>query len=130
MISLLVRQDLRQRFTGNILGAAWAVLAPLLQLLVFAVVFVQIFKARVPGLDERGYVAFLALGMWPWFAFSEAVARGVSALTDSAGLLAKVAVPTWDVVTARVTASAPHFLLADDPGAYALRRTRAGASCW
>ncbi|MCX7557053.1 ABC transporter permease [Xanthomonadaceae bacterium JHOS43] len=102
MLWLLVQQDLRQRFTGNVLGAAWAVLAPLLQLLVFALVFVHIFKARVPGLDERGYVAFLALGMWPWFAFSEAVARGATALTDSAGLLGKVAVSTWLVVAARV----------------------------
>lgn len=102
MLRLLVLQDLRQRFTGNVLGAAWAVLAPLLQLLVFALVFVHIFKARVPGLDERGYVAFLALGMWPWFAFSEAVARGVTALTDGATLLGKVAVSTWQVVAARV----------------------------
>ncbi|HRN60601.1 MAG TPA: ABC transporter permease [Chiayiivirga sp.] len=105
MVLLLVQQDLRQRFTGNVLGAAWAVLAPLLQLLVFAVVFAGIFKARVPGLDERGYVAFLALGMWPWFAFSEAVARGASALTDGAGLLAKVAISTWDMVAARVIAA-------------------------
>lgn len=105
MLRLLVAQDLRQRFTGNVLGAAWAVLAPVLQLLVFAVVFAGIFKARVPGLDERGYVAFLALGMWPWFAFSEAVARGASALTDGAGLLAKVPLSTWDVVAARVAAA-------------------------
>ena len=105
MVFLLVQQDLRQRFTGNVLGAAWAVLAPLLQLLVFAVVFAGIFMARVPGLDERGYVAFLALGMWPWFAFSEAVARGASALTDGAGLLAKVAISTWDMVAARVVAA-------------------------
>jgi len=105
LIWLLVRQDLRQRFTANLLGAAWTVLAPLLQLLVFAVVFVHIFKARVPGLDEGGYVVFLALGMWPWFAFSEAVARGASALIDGAGLLAKVAVSTWDVVAARVIAA-------------------------
>ncbi len=102
MLRLLVQQDLHQRFTGNVLGAAWAVLAPLLQLLVFAVVFVHIFKARVPGLDEQGYIGFLALGMWPWFAFSEALARGSTALTDSAGLLHKVAISTWEVVTARV----------------------------
>lgn len=102
MLRLLITQDLRQRFTGNVLGMAWAVLAPLLQLVVFAVVFVHIFKARVPGLDEQGYVAFLALGMWPWFAFAEAVARGNTALTDATGLLGKVAVSTWQVVTARV----------------------------
>ena len=105
MIYQILQQDLRQRFTGNVLGAAWAVVAPLLQLLVFALVFSHIFKARVPGLDERGYVAFLALGMWPWFAFSEAVARGASGLTDSAGLLGKVAVSTWQVVMARVIAA-------------------------
>lgn len=102
MLRLLVTQDLRQRFTGNVLGMAWAVLAPLLQLVVFAVVFVHIFKARVPGLDEQGYIAFLALGMWPWFAFSEAVARGSTGLTEAASLLGKVAVSTWQVVSARV----------------------------
>lgn len=102
MLRLLIAQDLRQRFTGNVLGGAWAVLAPLLQLVVFAVVFVHIFKARVPGLDERGYIAFLALGMWPWFAFSEAVSRGASALTDGAGLLGKIAISTWQLVMARV----------------------------
>ncbi|MCB1567394.1 MAG: ABC transporter permease [Xanthomonadales bacterium] len=102
MLRLLITQDLRQRFTGNVLGGLWAVLAPLLQLLVFAVVFVHIFKARVPGLDERGYIAFLALGMWPWFAFAEAVSRGASSLVDGAGLLGKVAVSTWQLVLARV----------------------------
>lgn len=102
MLSLLVRQDLRQRFAGNVLGVLWTVVVPLLQLLVFALVFVHLFRARVPGLDEAGYVASLALGMWPWFAFSEALARGASALTDAAGLLSKVALSTWDVVTARV----------------------------
>jgi lipopolysaccharide transport system permease protein len=102
MLRLLITQDLRQRFTGNVLGGLWAVLAPLLQLLVFAVVFVHIFKARVPGLDERGYIAFLALGMWPWFAFAEAVSRGASSLVDGAGLLGKVAVSTWQLVFARV----------------------------
>ena len=43
-------------------------------------VFGHIFKARVPGLEGGGYIAFLALGMWPWFAFSEAVTRAASAV--------------------------------------------------
>jgi lipopolysaccharide transport system permease protein len=105
MLGFLIRQDLRQRFSGNVLGTAWAVLAPLLQLAVFALVFAQIFKARVPGLDERGYVMFLALGMWPWSAFAEGISRGMTALTDHAGLLNKVAVSAWDVVAARVFAA-------------------------
>jgi lipopolysaccharide transport system permease protein len=102
MLLYFARQDLVQRFTGNALGIAWAVLAPLLQLALFAFVFSVIFKARVPGLDGMGYVAFLSLGMWPWFAFAEAVSRGTTALTDNASLLGKVAVPLWSLVGARV----------------------------
>jgi lipopolysaccharide transport system permease protein len=96
------RNDLQQRFVGNALGAVWTVLAPVLQLALFAFVFVQIFRQRMPELGPGGYVAFLALGMWPWFAFSEGVHRGATALIEHAGLLSKVAIPPWQLVCARV----------------------------
>lgn len=96
------RNDLRQRFVGNALGAAWTVFAPILQLGLFAFVFGMIFQQRMPELGPEGYVAFLALGMWPWFAFSEGVHRGANALVEQAGLLAKVAIPPWQLVSARV----------------------------
>lgn len=102
MLLYFARQDLTQRFSGNALGVVWAVIAPLLQLALFAFVFVYIFKARIPGLDGLGYVTFLSLGMWPWFAFAESVARGTTALTDQTGLLQKVAVAPWILVGARV----------------------------
>lgn len=97
-----VRQDLAQRYAGQLTGLAWIALAPLLQLALFALVFGHIFRARVPGLDGAGYVAFLALGMWPWFAFSEAVTRAASAVTDHGRLLNKVAVPPEVLIAARV----------------------------
>lgn len=97
-------EDLRTRFQGNLAGAAWTVLAPLLQLAVFFLVFVHIFGQRVPGLSGTGVVAFLALGFWPWFAFSEAIARATTALPDHAALIAKVALPRASLVLARVLA--------------------------
>ena len=100
---LFVRQDLAQRYAGNVIGLAWAALGPLLQLALFALVFVHIFGARVPGLGDNGYVAFLALGMWPWFAFAEGVGRAAGALTEQAGLLGKVAVPPAVLIAARAT---------------------------
>lgn len=102
MLLYFARQDLAQRFHGNALGLAWAVVAPLLQLALFALVFAQVFKARLSGLDEIDYVTYLALGMWPWIAFSEAVTRGGTALTDQSSLLSKVAVAPWQLVAARV----------------------------
>jgi len=102
LIGLFMRQDLRQRFSGNLLGVAWAVLAPLLQLAVFNLVFVHILKARVPGLEGSAYLVFLALGFWPWFAFSVALTRGCTAITDHAGLAGKIAVPRAVPVLAAV----------------------------
>jgi lipopolysaccharide transport system permease protein len=102
LLRLFVRQDLDQRFSGNVVGIAWAAIAPVLQLALFTLVFAHIFKARVPGLDGNGYVAFIALGMWPWFAFAEAVGRANGAIVEQAGLLDKVAVPASVLVFARV----------------------------
>lgn len=105
---LFVRQDLTQRYAGNVIGLAWVALGPLLQLALFALVYVHIFKARVPGLQGNGYVAFLALGMWPWIAFAEGVSRAASSLVEQSGLLGKVAVPPVVLIAAR--ASTPFVL--------------------
>jgi lipopolysaccharide transport system permease protein len=105
MLLYFARQDLAQRFHGNALGLAWAVLAPLLQLSLFALVFAQVFKARLGGVDDVHYVSFLALGMWPWIAFSEGVTRGGTALTDHSALLSKVAIAPWQLVGARVASA-------------------------
>lgn len=105
---LFARQDLAARFEGNVGGLLWALLAPLLQLAIFYLVFAQIFKARIPGLEGLGYVAFLALGFWPWFALSESIARGASTYVEHAGLVRKVAVSLSALVMARVLAA---FLL-------------------
>jgi ABC-type polysaccharide/polyol phosphate export permease len=104
-LSLLVRNDLSSRFVANAFGGIWVLLLPLLQLGLFAFVFGVIFKARVPGLEGFGYLSFLALGMWPYLAFSEAVARGSAAICDSAGLTSKVAIEPWLLVLARVLVS-------------------------
>lgn len=105
LCGLFVAQDLQARFTGSMLGAAWSLIAPLLQLAVFYVVFLHIFKARVPGLAPDAYLVFLALGFWPWFAFSEAVSRSTTAVQDHAALAAKIALPRAVPVIAKVLAS-------------------------
>lgn len=102
MIVFFTRQDLVQRFIGNGLGFGWAIIAPLAQMALFSLIFVHVFKARLGGLEGVSFVSFLSLGMWPYFAFSEAVSRGMTTLTDQASLLTKVAVAPWQLVVARV----------------------------
>ncbi len=100
----LLRRELEERYRGSLLGAAWLVLLPLLQLAVLAWVFGHLMPARAHG-GALPYAAFLALGLWPWNLFANATNRGVTALTDNAALIGKVAVPHTLYVDVRVAAS-------------------------
>src|SRR5690349_14866773 len=101
----LLRRELDERHRGSLLGAAWLGLLPLLQLLVLAWVFGHLLPARSAS-GALPYAAFLALGLWPWLLFANAAGRGVTALTDNASLIGKVAVPHALFVDARVAGAA------------------------
>jgi ABC-type polysaccharide/polyol phosphate export permease len=100
----LLRRELEERYRGSLLGTAWLFLLPLLQLAVLAWVFGHLLPARAQG-GDLPYGAFLALGLWPWNLFANAANRGVTALTDNASLIGKVAVPHGLYVDVRVVAS-------------------------
>lgn len=98
-------RDLRNRFAGSFSGGLWALFQPLLQLAVTSFVFVYVFKARVPGTLAIGYVPFLAIALWPWVAFAEAVLRSTTAIQDNAALIGKVALPRVVLVLATIGTS-------------------------
>jgi lipopolysaccharide transport system permease protein len=99
------RRNLADRFTGSFSGGLWALFQPLLQLAITSFVFVHVFKARVPGADTLGYVPVLAIALWPWTAFSEAVLRSTTVIQDNAALIGKVALPREVLVIASVATS-------------------------
>ena len=99
------QRDLRNRFAGSFSGGLWALLQPLIQLAVYAFVFVHIFKARVPGAGAPGYIPFLVTALWPWTAFSEALLRSTTAIQDNAALIGKVALPREVLVLSSVCTS-------------------------
>lgn len=100
-------RELRSRYLGTLSGAAWALMTPLLQLVIYGYVFGTIFAARLPAEEygELSFIAFLAVGLWPWVAFSEALTRAVTAVPDNAGLLSKVALPRPLLVLAPILAA-------------------------
>ena len=100
----LLRRELEERHRGSLLGAAWLLLLPLLQLAVLAFVFGQLLPARAAG-GALPYAAFLALGLWPWMVFANAASRGVGALAENAALIGKVAIPHGLLVDSRALAS-------------------------
>jgi len=100
-----IRRDIRNRYLGSFSGGLWALAQPLIQLAVYGFVFVYVFNAKVPGANAPGYVPFLALGLWPWVAFSEGITRATTVIQDNAPLINKVAMPRQVLVFAAVASS-------------------------
>ncbi len=105
-----IRRELRNRYLGSLSGGLWALLQPLAQLAIYGFVWAYVFKMRPPGGDSSptAIVPFLALGVWPWNAFSESVTRSATVIQENAGLIGKVALPRSVLVIASASAS---FLL-------------------
>ena len=85
----LVVYDFSQNFLASYLGLAWAIIGPLVTILVLTLVFQ--FGFRVTQTDARGvaFVPWLACGMIPWFYFSDGLIRGADAVSSYAFLVRK-----------------------------------------
>ena len=95
----LLARDLRERYLSTFAGLAWVLLTPVLLLAIFSFVFVQLLGARFGSRVGGDVIAFLALGLWSWHAFADAVARGTGALAANSSLIAQIALPrVWLVL--------------------------------
>lgn len=97
------RRELRTRYIGSVSGKFWAFLHPLLLLGVYTFIFTIVF--RPPELTGRHFLLFVAIGLWPWLAFQEALLRGTVVIQAYAGLIKKVAFPHELIVYASVAAT-------------------------
>ena len=74
LIFHFVRREISSRYLGSFSGGLWALMQPLIQLAVYGFVWTYVFGMRPPGgADAPGIVPFLAMGVWPWNAFAEAL---------------------------------------------------------
>ena len=86
----LVKRDFKKKYKRTVLGMAWSVLAPLLQLLVMRVVFTQFF-----GRSMDHYTIYLFCGNLVFSYFSESTGQGMTSLMGNAGIFTKVNVPKY-----------------------------------
>jgi lipopolysaccharide transport system permease protein len=94
LISSMVRRDLSNRYKGSVMGVAWTVITPAVQILIFTLIFAGIFNAKFGGETSRfGYAIYMFCGMLPWIAFSEGVQRAATALTENVNLVKRVVFP-------------------------------------
>lgn len=88
MIASLVRKDLKGRYQGSVLGFLWTFLNPLLQLLVYTLVFSVILKSTVPH-----YYLHLFVALVPWMFFSSALTTGAKLILDQKAMIRKIYFP-------------------------------------
>lgn len=90
LIFSLAERDYRARYKQAVLGIGWAVLTPVLLMVVFTIVF-----TRVGHIDTDGvpYVLFSYMGLVPWTFFSNSVGNGGSSIISNMPIVNKVACP-------------------------------------
>lgn len=93
LIWKLAKNDFKKRYAGSYLGFLWALIQPVITVLMYWIVFDVIFNTRsemVSSGVEVPYVLFLTAGLVPWFYFSEAITNGTNALLEYSYLVKKV----------------------------------------
>jgi len=109
LLYFLIWRDVKVRYKQTVLGVAWAILQPLVLILIFTVIF-----GRVAGLPSDGipYALFAYAGVVTWTFFSSAVAKSANSLVGSAHLITKVYFPRMMIPAAAVCAAVVDLVLA------------------
>jgi lipopolysaccharide transport system permease protein len=90
LLYFLVWRDLKVRYKQTVIGGAWAVLQPLLTMVVFSIVFGRLLDVPSEGTP---YPVFSYTALLPWTFFAGAVARAGNSLIQDPNLLSKVYFP-------------------------------------
>ena len=106
MIFSLVRKDLRGRYKGSVLGFLWTFINPLLQLVVYTIVFSVIMRA-----SYEQYYLFLFVALVPWMFFSSSVTDGASSILREKDMVKKIYFPREVLPIATVTSAFVNMIL-------------------
>lgn len=90
LLWILAARDVKVRYKQTALGCSWAVLQPLLSMIVFSVIFGRL--AKIPS-DGLPYPLFVLTGLLPWTFFSAAVGSSGNSMIGSASIITKVYFP-------------------------------------
>ena len=109
LIYFLIWRDVKVRYKQTLIGVAWAILQPLLTVVIFTLFFGRL--AQVPS-DGLPYPVFALAALLPWNYFSQAIGRGGESLVGSSHLISKVYFPRLIIPISAAVAPLVDFALA------------------
>lgn len=89
-----VKREFQIKYRNSLLGAAWNIINPLSMIVVYTVIFSEIMKARLPGIDSNyAFSIYLCAGVLTWGLFAEITNRATGMFVENATLLKKLSFP-------------------------------------
>jgi lipopolysaccharide transport system permease protein len=109
MLYFLIWRDVKVRYKQTVIGAGWAILQPLMTVLIFTVVFGNF--AKIPS-DGLPYPIFAYTALLPWTYFAQAIGRSGASVVGDASLISKVYFPRVIVPISAAVAPLVDFAVA------------------
>ena len=108
LFAILAWRDVAVRYKQTVIGAAWAIVRPLVTMVVFTVIF-----GRLAHLPSQGvpYSVMVFAGMLPWFLFSTILSEASTSMVSSANLVGKVYFPRLIIPAATAVVAVFDFAL-------------------
>lgn len=89
-----VKREFQAKYRNSLLGAAWNIINPLSMIIVYTVIFTEVMRAKLPGIDNSfAYSIYLCAGILTWGLFSEITTRAQNVFIENANLLKKISFP-------------------------------------
>ena len=109
LFQVLAWRDLSVRYKQTVIGVIWALIRPLLTMLVFTIVFGRI--AKLPSDGNVPYALMVFAGILPWTFFSSGLSEASSSLINNEKLISKVYFPRLIVPVATIVVAFVDFLI-------------------
>ena len=90
LLYFLIWKEVKVRYKQTIIGGAWAIIQPLLTMVIFTIIFGRL--AKIPS-DGMPYPVFTYTALLPWMLFAQALTRSGGSLVSNANLITKVYFP-------------------------------------
>ena len=106
LLKTSVKKEVRSKYKNSFLGVVWSFLNPLLQIVVYAIIFSLILKNK-----QENYAIFLCCGIIPWTFFSSAINKSAFTIIENGNIIKKVYFPREIIPISVVIAEMINFLI-------------------
>ena len=106
LLKTSIKKEVRSKYKNSFLGVVWSFLNPLLQIMVYAIIFSFILKNK-----QEHYAIFLCCGIIPWTYFSVSINKSAFTIIENGNIIKKVYFPREIIPISVVTAETINFLI-------------------